>query len=107
MQYRPFHPSKIRQQKQLTIDRELRRLETEPAFALMRMNNAIQAFGISVGEAAVALLRLGGSEAIALPDDEVMLVEDAPPMEVWRDGLRFDERGICIGSIEDFIKSED
>lgn len=37
-------------------------------------------------------------EFVKTADGIILLVEDAPAMEVWRDGLRFDENGVCIRS---------
>jgi hypothetical protein len=108
MQYRPFNPRVVKLARKW--QQNLRELESYHAApipleeALPDLAKAFSGFGISLGQAAAAFLRVSGADVMAAPDDLICSVEDAPPMEIWRDGLRFDERGVCIGRVEDFMQ---
>lgn len=62
--------------------------------------NAMAQVGASAGISVVDFLRAFGHDVIKTPDGEICSIVDAPSVEFRRDGLIFDERGVCIGGEE-------
>jgi hypothetical protein len=61
----------------------------------------IDALFAAIGSAGVSMLQIArhlGADVIETPDGVICPVIDAPAVSFERDGLIFDERGVCIGA---------